>query len=134
MTGQPLDEEGMLAQSARVHNLQRVMSRMFGFGLRKDDMPPMRAVGPVTAEEYESRAKRYDKQLEELAGFKTKGKSTADKLAAIREYRMAQYNSVVDAAYDKRGWTRNGVPKIERLKELGIDMPRLVEIVKDDQE
>ena len=134
MTGQPLDEEGMLARSARVHNLQRVMSRMFGFGLRKDDMPPMRAVGPVTAEEYESRQERYDKQLEELAGFDTSGKTTEEKLKAIREYRMDQYNKVVDAAYDKRGWTRNGVPKIERLKELGIDLPRLVEIVKDDQE
>ncbi len=134
MTGEPLDEEGMLAQSARVHNLQRVMTRMLGYGLRKDDMPPYRAVGPVTAEEYESRAERYNKQLEELAGFDTKGKSTEEKMKAIREYRMDQYNRVVDAAYDKRGWTRNGVPKIERLKELGIDLPRLVEIIKDDQE
>jgi aldehyde:ferredoxin oxidoreductase len=134
MTGQPLDEEGMLAQSARVHNLQRVMSRMFGFGLRKDDMPPYRAVGPVTAEEYESRAERYDGQLKELAGFDPKGKTTEEKIRALREYRMDQYNRVVDAAYDKRGWTRNGVPKIDRLRELGIDMPRLVEIVRDDQE
>jgi aldehyde:ferredoxin oxidoreductase len=134
MTGEPLDEEGMLAQSARVHNLQRVMTRMLGYGTRKDDMPPYRAVGPVTAEEYESRAERYDKQLTELVGFDTKGKTTEEKMKAVREYRMDQYNSVVDAAYDKRGWTRNGVPKIERLKELGIDMPRLVEIIKDDQE
>ncbi|MCK4549373.1 MAG: aldehyde:ferredoxin oxidoreductase, partial [Candidatus Krumholzibacteria bacterium] len=134
MTGQPLDEEGMLAQSARVHNLQRVMTRMLGYGLRKDDMPPYRAVGPVTAEEYESRAERYDKQLTELAGFDTKGKTTEEKMKAIREYRVEQYNRVVDAAYDKRGWTRNGVPKIERLKELGIDIPELVEIIKDDQE
>jgi aldehyde:ferredoxin oxidoreductase len=124
----------MLAQSARVHNLQRVMTRMLGYGTRKDDMPPYRAVGPVTAEEYESRAERYDKQLTELVGFDTKGKTTEEKMKAVREYRMDQYNSVVDAAYDKRGWTRNGVPKIERLKELGIDMPRLVEIIKDDQE
>jgi aldehyde:ferredoxin oxidoreductase len=133
MTGQPLDEEGMLAQSARVHNLQRVMTRMLGFGTRKDDMPPFRAVGPVTVEEYESRAERYDKQLEELVGFDTKGATIEDKMKAIRKYRMDQYNSVVDAAYDRRGWTRNGVPKMERLKELGIDMPRIVEIVKDDQ-
>ncbi|HSG27624.1 MAG TPA: aldehyde ferredoxin oxidoreductase C-terminal domain-containing protein, partial [Candidatus Krumholzibacterium sp.] len=48
MTGDKLDEEKMLAQSARVHNLQRIMSRMLGFGTRKDDMPPYRAVGPVT--------------------------------------------------------------------------------------
>jgi aldehyde:ferredoxin oxidoreductase len=133
MTGKPLDEQSMLDQSARVHNLQRVMARMFGNGTRKDDMPPMRAIGPVTVEEYESRAERYDKQLKELAGFDPDGKSTAEKLAAIRAYRFDQYNKVVDAAYDRRGWTRNGVPKIERLRELGIDLPEIVAIVEDDQ-
>jgi aldehyde:ferredoxin oxidoreductase len=134
MTGKPLDEEGMLEQSARVHNLQRIMSRMFGFGTRKDDMPPYRAVGPVTSEEYESRAERYDKQMKEIIGVDPEGRTTEEKMAITRKYRMDQYNKVVDAAYKRRGWTKNGVPKIERLKELGIDLPELVEIVKDDQE
>jgi aldehyde:ferredoxin oxidoreductase len=134
MTGIPLDEESMLAQSARVHNLQRIMSRMFGFGTRKDDMPPYRAVGPVTRSEYESRRERYDKQMKDVIGVDPEGKSTEEKMAILREYRINQYNKVVDAAYLRRGWTTNGVPKIERLKELGIDLPELVEIVKDDQE
>ena len=134
MTGIPLDEEGMLGQSARVHNLQRVMVRMLGFGTRKDDMPPYRAVGPVTEEEYESRAERYDKQLREQVGFDPEGRSTAEKMRALREFRMDQYNRVVDAAYERRGWTRNGVPRIERLRELGIDLPELVAIVEKDQE
>jgi len=134
MTGVPLDEESMLDQSARVHNLQRIMSRMFGFGTRKDDMPPYRAVGPVTAEEYESRAERYDKQLKELVGYDPEGKTTEEKMKVLREFRMDQYNKAVDATYKRRGWTRDGVPTIERLRELGIDLPELVEIVKDDQE
>jgi len=134
MTGKPLDEEGMLAQSARVHNLQRIMTRMLGFGTRKDDMPPYRAVGPVTKEEYESRAERYDKQMKEIIGVDPEGKTTEEKMAITRKYRLDQYNKVVDVAYKRRGWTQNGVPKIERLKELGIDLPELVEIVRDDQE
>ncbi len=134
MTGIPLDEESMLAQSARVHNLQRVMSRMFGFGTRKNDIPPYRAVGPVTKAEYESRAERYDKQMNEIIGIDPEGKNIEEKIKILREYRMEQYNKVVDSAYLRRGWTSNGVPKIERLKELGIDLPELVEIVKDDQE
>ena len=134
MTGEPLDEAGMLAQSARVHNLQRVMARMFGFGTRTGDMPPYRAVGPVTAEEYESRAERYDKQLREVIGFDPEGRSTGEKMAALRKHRMEQYNKVVDAAYERRGWTRNGVPKIERLRELGIDLPEITAIVEKDQE
>lgn len=135
MTGIELDEKKMLDQSARVHNLQRVMCRMLGYGTRKDDMPPYRAVGPVTKEEYESRAdKYYDKQMKEILGIDPAGKSSEEKMAITRKYREDQYNKVVDAAYKKRGWTKNGVPKIERLKELGIDLPELIEIVKNDQE
>jgi aldehyde:ferredoxin oxidoreductase len=133
MSGEPMDTEKMLNQSARVHNLQRVMTRMLGFGTRKDDMPPYRAVGPVTKEEYESRAERYDKQMKEIIGVDPEGKTTEEKMKITREYRIKKYNSVVDAAYKRRGWTKNGVPTVERLKELGIDLPELVEIIKNDQ-
>ena len=133
MTGETLDEEKMLAQSARVHNLQRIMSRMLGFGTRKDDMPPYRAVGPVTVKEYESRVERYDKQMKEIIGVDPEGKTTEEKMKIVRDYRMDLYNRVVDAAYQRRGWTPNGVPTIKRLQELGIDLPELVEIIKDDQ-
>ncbi len=133
MTGKVLNEEEMLKQSARVHNLQRIIIRMLGYGTRKDDMPPYRAVGPVTKKEYESRAERYDTQLKELIGVDPEGKTTEEKMAILRKYREELYNKVVDAAYKRRGWTKNGVPTIERLKELGIDLPELVEIVKHDQ-
>ena len=56
MTGIQLDEEKMLDQSARVYNLQGIMNRMFGFGTREHDYMPYRGIGPVTREEYESRA------------------------------------------------------------------------------
>lgn len=133
MTGQAITEEDMLTQSARVHNFQRVLTRMLGFGTRKDDMPPYRAVGPVTVEEYESRAERYDKQMREIIGIDPGGKSTEEKMKITREHRMKVYNNVVDAAYARRGWTSNGVPTVERLKELGIDLPEIVEIVANDQ-
>ncbi|MCD6116377.1 (2Fe-2S)-binding protein [bacterium] len=132
--GKKIDEHKMLNESARVHNLQRVMCRMLGFGTRKDDIPPYRAVGPVTVKEYESRQERYDTQMKELIGVDPEGKSTEEKVKIMREFRMKQYNKAVDATYDRRGWTRNGVPKISRLKDLGIDLPEIVEIVKDDQE
>ncbi len=134
MTGKPLDEKSMLAQSARVHNLQRVMSRMFGFGTSKDDMPPYRAIGPVTKEEYESRAEKYyDRQMKEILGIDPEGKTTEEKMEITRKHRYDQYRKVLQAAYKRRGWTPDGVPTIERLKELGIDLPELVEIVKDAQ-
>jgi aldehyde:ferredoxin oxidoreductase/NAD-dependent dihydropyrimidine dehydrogenase PreA subunit len=130
MTGLKLDEEKMLLQSGRVHNLQRLLCYFLGGGTRKDDMPPYRAVGPVTKEEYESRVERYDKQLRELVGLDPAGKSTEEKMAALREYRMAQYNKVVDAAYDRRGWDRNGVPTRARLEELGIAIPEVLRLLE----
>ncbi len=111
MTGEPLDEEKMLAQSARVHNLQRIMTRMLGFGTRKDDMPPYRAVGPVTKEEYESRAEKYyDRQMKEIIGVDPAGKTTEEKMKITRDHRMKQYNKAVDAAYQRRGWTSERGP------------------------
>ena len=132
VTGIPLDEKKMLEQSARVHNLQRIMSYMFDCGSRKDDIPPLRAMGPVTAEEYESRADLYNKQLKE-EGFDIEGKSVEEKLGIIRKHRYDQYYKLLDVAYERRGWTNNGVPKIERLEELGIALPELVDIIKDAQ-
>jgi aldehyde:ferredoxin oxidoreductase len=96
-------------------------------------MPPYRACGPVTREEYESRAERYDKQLRETIGFDPSGKTTEEKMAVLRRHREEQYNRVTDAAYDRRGWTRDGVPKLSRLRELGIDLPKLVRIVQPFQ-
>jgi aldehyde:ferredoxin oxidoreductase len=52
----------------------------------------------------------------------------------LRTYREEQYEKVTDAVYARRGWTKNGVPKIETLRELGIDLPELVAIVQGDQE
>lgn len=134
VTGVKLDEKKMLDQSARVYNLQRVMCHMLGFGTRKDDKPPYRSMGPVTKEEYESRADRYDKQLKETVGYNPIGKSTEEKVKALRAYREDQYEKLVDAVYKRRGWTKNGVPTIQRLEELGIAFPEVVEIVRPDQE
>jgi len=101
-----------------------------GYGTREHDMPPYRAVGPVTDEEYESRAERYDGQLKELVGVDPEKMSLAEKKAAIRKHREDQYEKLLDAVYKRRGWTPNGVPTLEKLKDLGIDFPWLVEVVE----
>ena len=126
-----LDEEKMLAQSARVHNLGRIIAYMLGTGTRESDVPPYRAVGPVTPAEYESRADRYDKQLKEILGIDPESKSIDERIKVLRVYREEQYQKVLGVAYKRRGWNDRGVPTPERLKELGIDLPELVEVIKD---
>ncbi len=134
VTGKPFSKEEMIRQSERVYNFQRIFNLRRGYGTRKYDAQPYRAAGPVTDEEYESRADRYDKQLKELIGVDPEGKSTAEKKAILRKYREDRYEQLLDAVYLRRGWTSNGVPKIGHLKNLGMDLPELIETVKPYQE
>jgi aldehyde:ferredoxin oxidoreductase len=130
ITGRPLDRDSLIAQSRAVYNFQRVFNLRMGQGTREWDIPPYRAVGPVTKEEYESRAERYDKQLKEIVGVDPEGKTTEEKMALHRAWRMDRYNKMVDAVYRRRGWTSNGIPTLETLKLLKIDFPEVVAVVR----
>ncbi|MDT8393807.1 MAG: aldehyde ferredoxin oxidoreductase C-terminal domain-containing protein [Bacteroidales bacterium] len=133
VTGNPFSKEEMIKQSERVYNFQRIFNLRRGYGQRKHDAQPYRAAGPVTDEEYESRAERYDKQLKEIIGVDPEGKSTAEKKAILRKHREEQYEKLLDAVYLRRGWHSNGVPKIEHLQNLGMDLPELIEVIKPYQ-
>jgi len=134
VTGQNVDKDELVRQSERVYNFQRIFNLRRGYGTRKWDAQPYRAAGPVTIEEYESRADRYDKQLIEKIGYDPTGKTTEEKMRVLRNYREEQYEKLLDAVYLRRGWTKNGVPKIEHLKSLGMDLPELIEVVAPYQE
>jgi aldehyde:ferredoxin oxidoreductase len=86
----------------------------------------------VTAEEYESRAERYDKQLREKLGLDPSTMTTREKMAALRKYREEQYGRLQDAVYARRGWDANGVPTLETLRELEIDFPEVVAVVEGE--
>ncbi|MFO7617336.1 MAG: aldehyde ferredoxin oxidoreductase C-terminal domain-containing protein [Bacteroidales bacterium] len=134
VTGREFDTKRLIEDSERVYNFQRVFNLRRGFGTRRFDAQPFRAAGPVTIEEYESRSERYDKQLLDLTGFDPSGKSSEEKLKALREYRESQYEKLLDAVYLRRGWNKNGVPKIDFLKQIGMDLPEVIEVVAPHQE
>ena len=46
------------------------------------------------------------------------------------EITEGEYEKLIDAVYPKRGWNLNGVPTIAHLKELGMDLPELLEVVE----
>lgn len=133
VTGREFSKERLIEDSERVYNFQRIFNLRRGYGTRKFDAQPYRAAGPVTVEEYESRAERYDKQLREKLGVDPSGLSVAEKMKLLREYREAQYESLLDAVYKRRGWNSNGVPTIEFLKEIGMDFPEVVDVIRDYQ-
>ncbi len=130
VTGKPTTKEDLLLQSERVYNFQKVFSMKMGRIGRKHDYPPYRAMGPVTPAEYESRSDRYDKQLIELAGIQPENLTTSEKITHLRKYREKQYEMLLDAVYARRGWDKNSIPKIDKLREIGIDLPDVIEVVQ----
>jgi aldehyde:ferredoxin oxidoreductase len=133
VTGRKVTSDDIISMSERVYNFQRVFNLRMGYGTREHDAIPYRAVGPVTKEEYESRQERYDKQLKEKVGFDPTGKTTEEKMKVLRKYREAEYERLKDAVYERRGWTKNGVPTLEKVKALGIDYPDVVELLEEHQ-
>ncbi|MBN2681649.1 MAG: hypothetical protein JXR58_04020 [Bacteroidales bacterium] len=133
VTGNNIKKEDIVPMSERVYNFQRIFNLRRGYGTRIHDAQPYRAAGPVTEEEYESRQERYDTQLKDILNVNPEGKSTAEKVQILRKYKEEQYEKLLDAVYERRGWTKNGVPKIEHLKKLGMDLPELIEIIAPHQ-
>lgn len=133
VTGQKVKTDDLISMSEKVYNFQRIFNLRMGFGTREHDDIPYRAVGPVTEEEYKSRADRYDKQLREKVGFNPEGKSTREKVAVLRKYREVEYEKLKDAVYKRRRWNHNGVPTLEKIKELGIDIPDVVKLIEKFQ-
>jgi aldehyde:ferredoxin oxidoreductase len=130
VTGREVTRDDLITMSEGVYNFQRVFNIRLGKGRREHDATPYRSQGPATVEEYEARAERYDKQLREILELDPDGMSTAEKMAALRKYREGQYEKLKDAVYERRGWTNDGVPKVETLERLGIDFPEVVAVVQ----
>ena len=129
VTGRESGPDDLIKMSERVYNFQRIFSRRLGYGTRDTDQIPYRSVGPVTTEEYESRAERYDTQLKELLDVDPKGMDTDEKIKILRAYREAQYEKLMDAVYNRRGWSENGVPTKDKMEELGFgDIPEVMRL------
>jgi aldehyde:ferredoxin oxidoreductase len=130
VTGQRVTIDDIIHMSEKVYNFQRIFNLRMGFGRRTHDDIPYRAVGPVTEEEYDSRRERYDQQLKEVIGADPAGKSTKDKVSILRKHREQEYERLKDAVYTRRGWTSDGVPTLTHVRELGIDFPNVIALIK----
>ncbi len=130
VTGKEITTADIITQSERVYNFQRVFNLRLGHGLRAGDAIPYRSAGPVTEEEYLSRQERYDQQLREWLALDPDTMTLAEKMATHRKYREGRYEKLIDAVYKRRGWTNNGVPTVEKLRELGIAYPEVLAVVE----
>lgn len=140
VTGWNVDKDELILQSERCYNWQRAMNVWLGKGTRKDDWIPYRSMGPVTEMEYVSRKERYDEQLVdklELSEKDVEKMDTKEKMKILYEYRRDQYQKLADAVYYRRGWTPNGVPTPQKMKQLEMDDPKMLTMLQkkiDDDE
>jgi aldehyde:ferredoxin oxidoreductase len=91
-------------------------------------------MGPVTEMEYISRKERYDKQLVEKLGKSEKDVETmtiSEKLRVVYDYRRDQYEKLTDAVYYRRGWTPNGVPTPQKMKQLGFTDKKMLSMLQE---
>jgi aldehyde:ferredoxin oxidoreductase len=133
VTGWNVDKEKLILQSERCYNWQRAMNVWMGRGLRKDDWIPYRSMGPVTEMEYLSREDRYGKHLVDKLGLtkeEVEKMDTKEKIKLLYDYRQDQYQKLADAVYYRRGWTPNGVPTPQKMKQLGMDDPKMLKMLQ----
>jgi len=141
VTGQKITGKDLIDQSERVYNWQRAMNVWMGKGRRMHDIPPYRSMGPVTRLEYLSRQERYDGQLIETLGIpeeELEKMSVEERMKVLYDHRMDQYARLMDAVYFRRGWTPNGVPTPQKMKQLGFgdetDMLEMLQTAIDEDD
>ncbi len=137
VTGKSINSAEYIKMSEKAYNFQRSLNIRYlpeGITPRDFDRIPYRAVGPVTEEEFDSRYERYyEKELREDIGVDPDTMTKEEQMTAIREYREQRYEKLKDAVYNIRGWSVQGAPTPEKLKELGMDFPDIIELVKQYQ-
>ena len=126
--------EDLLRESEYAYTLHKLFNLRQGFGTRKEDAIPLRAMAPVYGNEYLSRKEYYEKFLTESASMDIRGKTDEEKLRMLQEYRRLQYEKLCDAVYEEKGWDREGIPRKSTLMRLGFHDPRYVGIIDEARE
>ncbi len=127
-TQKTLDD--LLLESERCYLLHKLINLRQGFGTREHDSIPLRAMGPVFINEYNSRKHYYETCLKEEVGVALDGKSDQKRLQTLQDYRRSQYEKLTDTVYEEKGYDRNGIPLDETLQRLDLDKPEYLDIVR----
>ncbi len=114
-TGSHKSLQDILDDSERLQLLQKMINLRQGKGTRASDLIPLRAMGPVYLNEYQSRSEYYDGWLQENSGNSNLPESTEQRLNLLIEKREKAYQQLCDIVYEKKGYTSEGIPKRETV-------------------
>jgi aldehyde:ferredoxin oxidoreductase len=116
--------EQIFEQTDRDINLQRVMNIMsFGATTGAHDWIPDRAIGPTEDSLYELEQDYNDPQMSAILNKSAADiatMKTSEKREALMKHRKEELRKLISVYYRQRGWTDNGIPKIDTLKQIGL--------------
>ncbi|MEQ8204102.1 MAG: aldehyde ferredoxin oxidoreductase C-terminal domain-containing protein, partial [Smithellaceae bacterium] len=124
MLGARMTWEKIFEQTDRDINLQRIMNvSAFGAKTGEHDWIPDRAIGPTDDYLYDVEKEYNDEQL---SGFLHKPSAyiakmeTPEKRKLLMEHRREELRKLIAVYYTQRGWSNNGIPRVETLKQIGL--------------
>ena len=110
----------ILDDSERLYILQKLINLRHGKGTRISDQIPLRAMGPVYFNEYESRAEYYDGWLQAQLDGSEVPASPEKKHELLVEKRIEAYQQLCDIVYEEKGFSSDGIPKRETVEKFGL--------------
>lgn len=129
ITGKHLTRDGLIEQSEKVYNFERIFNLRMGKGTAKYHEAPDRGLGPVWEDEWNARPEYFDEKLKEF-GVDINGLSVKEKIDLLQKHRREQWHMLKMAVYKRRGWNKNGIPTLATVKRLGIDYPDVVALLE----
>jgi aldehyde:ferredoxin oxidoreductase len=129
-TGSRKKLQDILDDSERLQLLQKLINLRQGKGTRASDQIPLRAMGPVYLNEYQSRAEYYDGLLKEKAGNSAIPENMEQRLALLTLSRLEAYQKLCDIVYQEKGYTSGAIPKRETVIRFGLLDEQAVKLLK----
>ena len=124
MLGTDMTWQEIFARTDRDINLQRVMNAMvFGRETRDRDSIPERAIGPTDDSLYDAEKDYHDREVSRITGkplTEVQAMSSPEKRKILMDHRQKELSELIQAYYEKRGWSSSGIPAVDTLQQLGL--------------
>ncbi len=124
MLGTNMTWEKIFEQTDRDINLQRLMNVLaFGAQTGEHDCIPDRAIGPTEDSLYDAEKEYNDGQLSKILNkplADIAGMETTRKRELLMKHRQEELRKLIAVYYAQRGWSDNGIPKVDTIKQIGL--------------
>jgi aldehyde:ferredoxin oxidoreductase len=124
MLGTDMTWQEIFARTDRDINLQRVMNAMvFDRETRNRDSIPERAIGPTDDALYDAEKDYHDQEIRKITKkplLEVQAMSSSEKRKILMDHRKTELAELIQAYYEKRGWSSSGIPSVHTLQQLGL--------------